>query len=132
LRVPWPWSTSKGKVPQISAAELKRWLDDGRLLQLVDARTGVEYRQGTLPGARHAPLVDMPASLQRLDLEPGEPVVVLCLSGHRSLPEARWLQARGYEAYSLQGGLLAWQKAGYELKQDPPAGQPGARRDRAG
>jgi rhodanese-related sulfurtransferase len=118
LRLPWQRSTLEGQVPHISAEDLKRWLDDGRPLQLVDARTGLEYRRGTLPGARHAPLVDMPASLQRLDLQPSQPVVVLCLSGHRSLPEARWLQARGYEAYSLQGGILSWVKAGFELK--PP------------
>jgi hydroxyacylglutathione hydrolase len=132
LRFPWPWSTPKDKIPQISAAELKRWLEEARPLQLVDARTGAEFRRGTIVGARHAPLADMPASLQRLDLEPGEPVVVLCLSGHRSLPEARWLQARGYEVYSLHGGLLAWQKAGFDLKQDPPAAQPGARHGRPG
>ncbi len=48
-------------------------------------------------------------------------MVVLCLSGHRSLPGTRWLRARGYEAYSLQGGILAWKKAGYEL--NPSAGR---------
>jgi rhodanese-related sulfurtransferase len=43
--------------------------------------------------------------------------VVLCLSGHRSLPGTRWLRARGFEAYSLEGGLMAWKKTGFELNQ---------------
>jgi len=123
------WITG-GKPPVISAQELKQWLDEGRPLQLVDARTLLEFRQGTIAGARHAPLVEMPASLQRLELKPGKPVVVLCLSGHRSLPGTRWLRARGYEAYSLQGGILAWKKADYEL--NPAREEPGAHRDRAG
>ena len=130
MRLAWPWWISTGSIPIIKAEDLKQWLDDGRPLQIVDARTGLEYRQGSIAGARHAPLVEMPASMQRLDLNPGKPVVVLCLSGHRSLPGTRWLRARGYEAYSLQGGILAWKKADYEL--NPAREEPGAHRDRAG
>jgi rhodanese-related sulfurtransferase len=83
---------------------------------LVDARTGLEYHQGTIGPARHAPLTGMPYSIARLNLDVEVPVVVLCLTGHRSLPGTRWLRARGYAAYSLQGGILAWLRAGYELK----------------
>lgn len=115
-----PWWLPLGRVPEINAATLKSWLEEGRRLQLCDARTGLEYHQGTIgvPAsgpARHAPLTDMPASLARLHLDPSLPVVMLCLSGHRSLPGTRWLRARGYQAYSLQGGLLAWKAAGYPL-----------------
>ena len=117
MHLPRLWWTPTGSAPKIRAEDLKQWLEDGRPLQIVDARTGLEYRQGTIADARHAPLVEMPASMQRLDLNPGKPVVVLCLSGHRSLPGTRWLRARGYEAYSLEGGLLAWKKAGFGLNQ---------------
>jgi rhodanese-related sulfurtransferase len=98
-------------------------------LQLADARSTLEYRQGTIGEARHAPLTEMPASMQSLGLDPGAPVVVLCLSGHRSLPGVRWLRARGYEAYSLRGGILSWKKAGFELNQ--PVDQPGVHHGRA-
>ena len=117
MRFPRLWRLPTGSAPKISAQDLKQWLDEGRSLQIVDARTGLEYRQGSIADARHAPLVDMPASLQRLDLQPQVPVVVLCLSGHRSLPGTRWLRARGFEAYSLEGGLMAWKKTGFELNQ---------------
>lgn len=95
--------------------ELKDWLEEGRPLQLVDARSHLEYERGSIAEARHAPLTEMPASMQRLDLDPGTPVVVLCLSGHRSRPGTRWLRARGMQAYSLQGGILAWTRAGLSL-----------------
>jgi rhodanese-related sulfurtransferase len=106
-----------GRVPEISPQELKRWLDEGRPLQVVDARTGLEYRLGTIGRARHAPLTEMPASIARLKLDPSKPVVVLCLSGHRSLPGTRWLRDHGFEAYSLRGGVLAWKVAGYDVEK---------------
>lgn len=121
MKLPFLWWLPLGRVPEIAPAELKRWLDEGRPLQLIDARTGLEFRQGTIGAARHAPLAGMPASLQGLSVRPAAPVVMLCLSGHRSLPGTRWLRARGYQAYSLQGGILAWQRAGYPL--DPPNGK---------
>ena len=116
MKLPFLWFLPLGRVPEIAPAEFKRWLEDGRPLQVVDARTGLEYRQGTIGKANHASVTEMPGSMARQKLDPSVPVVVLCLSGHRSLPGVRWLRARGYEAYSLQGGVLAWKKAGYGVE----------------
>ena len=116
MRLPISWRLPVERVPKIAPQEFRRWLHDGRPLQVVDARTALEYRLGTIGPARHAPLTEMPASMERLELDPARPVVVLCLSGHRSLPGTRWLCAHGYEAYSLQGGLMAWKRAGYEME----------------
>jgi rhodanese-related sulfurtransferase len=57
----------------------------------------------------------MPTSVADLNLDPEVPVVALCLTGHRSLPAVRWLRSKGYEAYSLSGGITAWKKAGFPL-----------------
>ena len=86
-------------------------------MQVVDARTHLEYKQGTIGEADYAPLTEMPGSIERVPLNKDRPVVVLCLSGHRSRPGTRWLRARGYEAYSLKGGVKAWKRAGYRLDQ---------------
>ena len=102
-------------VPEVTSHELRRWLDEGRPLQLVDARTAAEFRQGTIGKARHAPVTELPGALERLKLDASRPVVVLCLSGHRSLPGTRLLRQRGFDAYSLKGGLIAWRAAGYTL-----------------
>ena len=117
MHLPRLWWLPTGNAPEIRPLELKLWLDESRPVQIVDARTGLEFRQGTIGNAQHAPLVEMPDSMQRLVLRPDVPVVVLCLSGHRSLPGTRWLRARGYEAYSLQGGILAWKKVGFDLNR---------------
>ena len=115
----WPsWLRMPPKrAVEISPTEFKRWLEEGRPLQVVDARTSLEYHQGTIGQARHAPVTSMPGAMERLELDPHKPVVVLCLSGHRSLPGTRWLRTHGFEAYSLKGGLLAWKLAGYGLER---------------
>jgi rhodanese-related sulfurtransferase len=108
-----------GRVPEIDPQTLASWIQEKKPIQLVDARTALEYRQGTIGRARHAPLSEMPASLVRLKLDPHKPVVMLCLSGHRSMPGTRWLRAQGYDAYSLKGGVMAWRLARHPVK--PPA-----------
>ena len=115
MRLSALWWLPAGKAPEVSPEELARWLEEGRSLQLVDARARPEYERGTIRDSRHAPLTEMPASMERLEFDPTRPVVVLCLTGHRSLPGARWLRARGIEAYSLKGGIMAWRRAGYRL-----------------
>lgn len=115
----WPrlWWLPIGNVPEITPQKLQRWIAAGRPVQLVDSRTGMEYSQGTIAGARHAPLMELPGALEELDLDPERPVVFLCLSGHRSRPGTRLLRSQGYQAYSLKGGILAWKQAGYPLNR---------------
>lgn len=109
------WWMPAGKVHEISPEEFNLWLQNEKAVQVVDARTALEYSQGTVGAAQHAPLTDMPGSLERLALDPALPVVMLCLTGHRSIPGTRWLRSRGYQSYSLQGGIMAWKRAGFDL-----------------
>jgi rhodanese-related sulfurtransferase len=109
------WWLPIGKAPEIPADQLKKWLEDEKSLQFIDSRTELEYRQGTLQSAKHAPVTGLPGVIDRLDLDPNIPIIVLCLSGHRSLPGTRLLRAKGFEAYSLKGGLTAWKLKGYPV-----------------
>jgi rhodanese-related sulfurtransferase len=118
LRLPSLWWLPLGKAPEVNPQILHSWLSEGKQVQVIDARTLLEFQQGTIADARHAPLTDMPGSMEKLPIDALRPVVVLCLTGHRSRPGTRWLRAKGIEAYSLAGGVIAWKKAGYELQ--PP------------
>lgn len=111
------WWLPFGKVPEVIPQQLKRWLDEGKPLQLVDSRTEFEFQQGTIASARHAPVTRLPDSLDQLNLDPNKPVVLLCLSGHRSLPGTRLLRSKGVEAYSMKGGITAWKLKGYSLSK---------------
>ncbi|MBX5443351.1 MAG: rhodanese-like domain-containing protein [Solirubrobacteraceae bacterium] len=83
---------------------------------LVDVREQHEWDAGRIPGARHIPLGDL--SSQAGTLDPSAPVVVLCRAGGRSLMAAQALRAAGVEAYSMAGGMLAWDAAGLPMEPD--------------
>jgi rhodanese-related sulfurtransferase len=46
------------------------------------------------------------------EIDRGRPVIVVCRSGNRSARVAEALDAAGYEADTMGGGMLAWQRAG--------------------
>jgi rhodanese-related sulfurtransferase len=96
-------------VPEISPEELKRRLDAGDPLVLLDVRLPWEERLVKLSGATLAPLQSLPAQLDALLPElAGREVVVFCHHGVRSLSGAALLRARGVNACSLEGGIDAW------------------------
>jgi rhodanese-related sulfurtransferase len=105
------WWVPFGKVPEISATQLDVWRSDGTA-QILDVRTGPEYRSSHVPGALHTPVTDFGAQLAALQLDKSRPVVAICLSAHRSIPAVRALQEQGFRnACQLEGGMLAWWKA---------------------
>ena len=53
----------------------------------------------------------------------GECLAVICRSGNRSELATMMFQARGYEAYNVEGGMEAWAAAGYSV--ETPDGEPG-------
>lgn len=81
----------------------------GRLdeIQLVDCREPYEWEAGRVEGAIHIPLNDIMAGAGG-DLDPATPVSVICRSGNRSELATMMLQARGFEAYNVEGGMEAW------------------------
>ena len=52
-----------------------------------------------------------PAALAGIELSADAPVVTVCGMGHASRVAAEQLQARGYRALSLEGGMRAWSLA---------------------
>jgi rhodanese-related sulfurtransferase len=79
--------------------------------QLVDVRTHAEFAQGHVRGAVNVPITELPSRIDALGLDPGRPVVAICLSAHRSIPAVRLLRDRGFEAAQLAGGMVAWRAA---------------------
>jgi rhodanese-related sulfurtransferase len=81
---------------------------------LLDVRTEPEVARGLIAGAKHIPLNMLPGRYQ--ELNPQETLVVYCQSGARSAQACAWLAAQGFaRVYNLQGGLLAWNRAGLAL-----------------
>ncbi|HUP93007.1 MAG TPA: rhodanese-like domain-containing protein [Solimonas sp.] len=90
----------------ISVSELKMRLDTGGV-QLLDVRSAEELALATLPGALHIPMQELPARFG--DLNPQQPLAVICHHGVRSEMAARLLERNGFSAvFSVAGGIDAW------------------------
>ena len=75
--------------------------------QLLDVRTPAEFKLFHIPGAINRPdALAVPAT--ELGLDPGRPVTVVCMTGHRSPFVAQKLAKEGFDASNLTWGMLGW------------------------
>ena len=80
-------------------------------LQILDVREPYEWDAGHVEGAVHIPLNEVLTGGEQGALDPSRPVIVVCRSGNRSELASLMLQARGYEAHNLEGGMESWEAA---------------------
>jgi rhodanese-related sulfurtransferase len=83
-------------------------------IQLVDVREDYEWEAGRVAGARHIELQQVAAEAATIDKE--KPVVFYCRVGSRSVMAAHAFRQAGYAAYSMDGGLVAWDADGLPLE----------------
>lgn len=106
-------------VPQLDAATLRVQLAEGRV-QVVDVRALDEFEAGHIDTAHHIPLGRLEGRI--CELAGGQPIVVQCQAGSRSAIAASILMARGVpHVANLQGGINAWQSAGFPVVSGPAA-----------
>jgi rhodanese-related sulfurtransferase len=91
-------------------------------VQVVDCREPDEWAAGRIEGSIHVQLNSILAGAVD-QLDPNKETVVVCRSGNRSELGALMLQARGFRAHNLEGGLEEWAAEGRPLST--PEGQPG-------
>jgi rhodanese-related sulfurtransferase/transcriptional regulator with XRE-family HTH domain len=95
---------------KISAADLKSMMDAGDT-DVVDVRDPDEWGRGHIEGARLVPLPTLKADIAGAKL--GKKVVFICAKGPRSLAAAELADARGIDASYVDGGMIAWDAAGF-------------------
>lgn len=98
---------------KLQAQELKRWLDEGRPVTLLDTRNDYEVDLGTfdnaLPiGVDH--FRDFPEAVRKLPQEMKEqPIVMFCTGGIRCEKAGPFMEQEGFrEIYQLDGGILKY------------------------
>lgn len=127
--------TAKGGYELLAVAELKKWLDEGTDMLIVDTMPFEDsYKKNHIPGAVQFlfPIPDMPewkmtetgdkseqdfANLLGPDKE--RPLVFYCgfVKCTRSHNAAMWARNMGYtKVYRLPGGIVAWKEAKYPVK----------------
>ncbi len=85
----------------ISIEEVEKLQPDSYVF--VDIRGEIAYAHGHIPGAICRSGDESPETLPRDKI-----LIVYCSVGENSIPVARNLRAKGYEAYSLRDGMRAW------------------------
>ncbi|MEK6710281.1 MAG: rhodanese-like domain-containing protein [Nitrospinota bacterium] len=92
---------------EITPGDLKRMLDGGEEVVLLDVREPGELELARIEGALHIPMGDIPG--RAVDLDPEARIVVFCHLGQRSAMVAQFLRQRDFEQVSsLAGGVDAW------------------------
>ena len=101
-------STRPATVEQLSAVDLKAWMDKGDPLMLVDVRTPGERDMAKIEGAR---LLDQALHDHLMTLDRGTPIVFQCHHGMRSQAAAEYFLKAGFSRlYNLTGGIEAWSR----------------------
>jgi sulfur-carrier protein adenylyltransferase/sulfurtransferase len=94
-------------VSEITPLELRRRLDAGEALTVLDVREPWECAIARLAASINIPLDELPQRLGELDAH--ATTIVMCKSGGRSRRAAQFLAGAGFEqAINLAGGIDAW------------------------
>lgn len=90
---------------------------------LLDVRTLGEVNRSHLKNTSVINLSDA-AFAEKVNMLPKDkPVFVYCASGARSASAAKYMAGKGFKKiYNLQGGIMAWYNAGYEVESNQPVG----------
>lgn len=91
-------------VPQVQVAAVPA---DGWLL---DVREPEEWLAGHAPDARHVPLGELGA--RSAEVPADQTIYVICRSGNRSAYATEALNAAGWQAVNVAGGMQQWAAAG--------------------
>lgn len=98
---------------EITAQDVKRRLDAGEPLFLLDVRQPQEHTQARISGAHLVPLPELQERIEEVRLKAaGRPIIAHCHHGHRSVQAAAILRQAGLgHALSMAGGIDAWSRA---------------------
>lgn len=96
-----------GKVNVLQWHDLKQMMDNEDDFLLVDVRSLLENRAGTIEGAENYPLDELREYAE--DMDPEQKVVIFCAIGLRGYIACRILMQMGFEnVYNLAGGITTW------------------------
>lgn len=103
----------KSTSPKLPPRELRRWLDEGKPLRLLDVRNDYEVDLGTFRGSEKLGIShfrEFPGAISRMPEEAKQqPVVMFCTGGIRCEKAGPLLEQQGFrEVYQLDGGILKY------------------------
>ena len=108
-------------VPEQGPAELRKRLEAGEPVVLVDVRDPDEYRDGYIEPATNISRGFLEFRIGAAVTDPATPIVLYCQTGLRSVLAAKALRDLGYtNVVNLQGGFQKWAQSGLPVVKDRP------------
>lgn len=108
------------KPPMLDVPELKRRLDTGEEMLVLDVRPhdGFTGDLGHIPGVTHIPLDDLEKRLHELDAYQEKPIVTVCRTDRMSTTAAQLLARKGFSNVLVaKMGMTDWNKQGYPIER---------------
>lgn len=103
-----------GEIRSIDVHQAQEMKNRGVLL--LDVREPSEYTSGHAPGSVLIPVGQLNQRLKEIQAFRDKPVAVICRSGRRSATATDILRKAGFgEARNVEGGMIAWEKAGLPM-----------------
>jgi adenylyltransferase/sulfurtransferase len=95
-------------IEEISATDLKRRMDAGEDIQLIDVRQPDEWAFAKIEGSKLIPLGEILNRMNEIDAN--RETVIHCKMGMRSARAVEALQRAGFKGdlKNLKGGITAW------------------------
>ena len=110
---------AKSRVKEADFREIKRRLDAGEKLILVDTREDSEWARGHIPGAIHLSKGIIERDIEQAITDRNASLVLYCGGGFRSALAAENLQKMGYtNVISMDGGWRGWTGAGFPVLKE--------------
>jgi rhodanese-related sulfurtransferase len=93
---------------------------------VVDVRTPGEYAEGHVAGSINVPLHDVDRSVDAISAAAeGRRIALVCRTGQRAEKARAILRARlQCDAHVVEGGVVAWERAGRPLSRPDASGAP--------
>src|SRR6202047_328137 len=110
---------AKKRIKELSVQAVKKPIDAGDKIILVDTREDVEWARGHAAGAINLGKGGIERDIENTIPDKGATIVLYCGGGFRSALAAESLQKMGYtNVISMDGGWRGWTEAGYPVIKD--------------
>lgn len=103
-------SAKVGQEGLVTAEGLRKRLDNGDDIYLLDIRKEDDYDNGTIDGAQHSEWEAVVDMVHEDKLPRDKDIIVFCYNGQSSMQIAMVLNIQGYSAYSLLDGIAGWKE----------------------
>jgi len=109
---------AKKRVKETNVADVKRRVDAGEKMFVVDVREDNEWANGHLPGAIHLGKGVIERDIEARVPDTSAKIILYCGGGFRSALSADNLQKMGYtNVESMDGGWKGWLDAGFPTQK---------------